>query len=241
MGKTSFHKPSKVCRHNFGCLVLLCQTTSMLAGRPYSSARTSYLTEQLSHMRSPDHIIKVQSGRSLLVIINAHFEPGPRLRSLRERLWRFPIGLDIPKVSVFLLAMSTFARLRKVDSMLPTKPSQKAIQGRRLSFEPSCPTPWKKALPNFTRKDAAADGTLRTLSRIDRAFINVPMAEAHDFRCHSHVLDNLGELSIPNDHVAIRIDVRKPQDHCGTSGQVLPWMSKHPLFCTILKRRPSVP
>ena len=52
------------------------------------------------------------------------------------------------------------------------------------------------AQPSFTRKDATADGTQRTLSRIDRAFINVPIAEARDFHCHSHVTDNLGERSI---------------------------------------------
>ena len=82
-------------------------------------------------------------------------------------------------------------------------------------------------------RDAAADGTIRTLSWIDRAFINVPMAEARDFRCHSHVTDNFGERPIPSDHVAIRIDFRKPQDHCGTSGQVPPWMSKHPFLCIL--------
>ena len=36
------------------------------------------------------------------------------------------------------------------------------------------------AQPNFTRKDFAADGTPCTLSRIDRACINVPMAKARD-------------------------------------------------------------
>ena len=35
-----------------------------------------------------DHIIKVQSGRSLLVIINVLFEPGLSLRSLRKRYRR---------------------------------------------------------------------------------------------------------------------------------------------------------
>ena len=41
------------------------------------------------------------------------------------------------------------------------------------------------------------------------------MAEARDFRCYSHVTDNLGERSIPSVYVAIRIEKRKPQDHCG--------------------------
>ena len=53
--------------------------------------------------------------------------------------------------------------------------------------------------PKFTSKDTAADGTLRRLSRIDRAFINVPVAEARDFHCYSHVSDNVGDGSIPSD------------------------------------------
>ena len=33
----------------------------------------------------------------------------------------------------------------------------------------------------------SVNGVLRTLSRIDRAFINLPIAEARDFHCYSHV------------------------------------------------------
>ena len=58
--------------------------------------------------------------------------------------------------------------------------------GRTALFRTSFPYALQK--PNFTRKDAAADGS--TPSWIARAFINVPMAEARDFRCHSHVTDN---------------------------------------------------
>ena len=61
------------------------------------------------------------------------------------------------------------------------------------------------AQPRFTRKDSTADGTIRTLSRIDRAFIHLPMAETRDYHCSSHVLENLGERSIPSDHAAVRI------------------------------------
>ena len=35
------------------------------------------------------------------------------------------------------------------------------------------------------------------LSRIDRIFVNLPVAEARDFPCYSHVFENLGERSIP--------------------------------------------
>ena len=184
-----------------------------------------------------DHIIKVQSGESLLVIINVHFDPGPSLRSLRERLrrlcthWpRYPQSFGVlngdfnvcePEEGRFNVTNQTFA---------------KGDAGKTALFRTFFPFALEIAQPNFTRKDAAADGAIRTLSRIDRAFINVPMAEARDFRCHFHVTDNLGERSIPSDHVGIRITFWKRQDHCGTSLQVPPWMSKHPLFCTILKQ-----
>ena len=48
------------------------------------------------------------------------------------------------------------------------------------------------AQPDFTRRDSTTEGTIRTLSGIDGAFINLTMAEARDFCCHSHVHENLG-------------------------------------------------
>ena len=79
------------------------------------------------------------------------------------------------------------------------------------------------AQPDYRRRDSSVNGVLRTLSRIDSAFINIPMAEARDFHCYSHVFENLGKRSIPT----IR----------GHQGKRSPsWMSKHPVFCSILKR-----
>ena len=70
---------------------------------------------------------------------------------------------------------STFANLRKGGSTCRTRHSQKVMQGERLC---SVLFPYALEIPqlSITRKDVAADGTLRTLSRIDRAFIDVPMA-----------------------------------------------------------------
>ena len=56
------------------------------------------------------------------------------------------------------------------------------------------------AQSDYTRKDATALGVIRTLSRIDRIFINLPMAEARDFHCYSHVFENLGKKTVPSDH-----------------------------------------
>ena len=116
--------------------------------------------------------------------------------------------------------------LKKGGSALGAKPSQKVIQGKRLYSAPFFLHALEISQPNFGRKDSAGDGTLRTLSRNDRAIINVPMAEARDFHCHSHVTDNLGEPSIPSDHVAIRVIIRKPFDFCGTVKHSPNWTSK---------------
>ena len=51
------------------------------------------------------------------------------------------------------------------------------------------------AQPDFMRRDSTALGIIRTLSRIDRIFITLPMAEARDFQCHSHVCENLGVIT----------------------------------------------
>ena len=74
-------------------------------------------------------------------------------------------------------------------------------------------------------KDTAADGTLRTLAGIDRAFINVPMAEARDFHCYFHVTDNLGERFIPSD-VTVRIVIQKPSGYCGTVKRIPSWTQR---------------
>ena len=55
--------------------------------------------------------------------------------------------------------------------------------------------------PSFTRKDMRRDGSVHTLSRIDRIFTNPPMAELRDFRCHSHTIGTIGDKSVPSDHI----------------------------------------
>ena len=79
-------------------------------------------------------------------------------------------------------------------------------------------------LPNLTGRDSSVKEVIRTLSRIDRAF---PMAEARDFHCYSHDFENL---------VAVRVVIEKSTIR-GHQGKRIPsWMSKHPVFCSILKR-----
>ena len=59
-----------------------------------------------------------------------------------------------------------------------------AVTRRRL---PSFRYDVEIAQPDFTSRDSSVNGVVRTLSRIDGSFINLPKAEARDFHCHSHV------------------------------------------------------
>ena len=62
------------------------------------------------------------------------------------------------------------------------------------------------------------NGVVRTLSRIDRDFINILVDEARDFHCYSHVFENVEKRSIPSDLAAVRV-VFSETDCSGTPGQ----------------------
>ena len=62
------------------------------------------------------------------------------------------------------------------------------------------------------------------------------MAEARDFDCYSHVFENVGNRTIPSDHAAARLVFPKPTTRGHRSKRIPSWMSKHPAFCSLLKR-----
>ena len=67
----------------------------------------------------------------------------------------------------------------------------------------------KVAQPDYTRRDSSVNGVKRTLSRIDRASIKIPVAEARDFHCTAHVFENLRKRSMSSDHTAVCVDIQK--------------------------------
>ena len=135
-----------------------------------------------------DHIVNIRTGGRNFVVGNVHFEPDLTLRSLRERLRlvtpHWPLYSE-----VVWLRTSMFANPRKEGSMFGIRPSLRVIQ-ERLPFSMIFPRVLEIAQPGFTRRDSTADGTIHTLPRTDRAFINLPMAEARDDHCQSHVLES---------------------------------------------------
>ena len=62
------------------------------------------------------------------------------------------------------------------------------------------------------------------------------MAEARDFHCYTHVFENFGNRTIPSGHAAVRLVIQKPTNRGHLSKCIPSWMSKHLVFCCILKR-----
>ena len=94
--------------------------------------------------------------------------------------------------------------------MFGTKTFTDGDPGKTAVFHSFFPYVLEVAQSDYTRREATAHGIIRTLSRIDRIFINLPMAEARDFHCSSHVVENLGKKTIPSDHTAVRLVIQKP-------------------------------
>ena len=141
--------------------------------------------------------------------VNVHIEPELILRSPRERLRLITPHWPLYPEAVGVITVGlTFASQRREDSMFGTNLPLKG-------YGKGCPLPFffprvlEIAQPHFTRRDSAADGVIRTLSRTDGAFINLPTAEARDFHCYSHVFENFGERSTPSDHAVIRVVIQK--------------------------------
>ena len=108
--------------------------------------------------------------------------------------------------------------------------------GKTAVFHSFFPYILEVAQSDYTRRDSSAVGNIRTMSRIDRIFINFPMAEARDFHCSSHVVENLGKKTIPSDHAAVRLVIQEPTKRGHQSKRIPSWMSKHPIFCSIVER-----
>ena len=62
------------------------------------------------------------------------------------------------------------------------------------------------------------------------------MAEARDFHCYSHVFENLVKQTIPSDHAAVRFVIQQPTNRGNQSKRIPSWMSKHPVFCSLLQQ-----
>ena len=181
-----------------------------------------------------DHIVNVRSGCQSLIVVNIHFEPELTLRNLRERLSYHPHWPQYPDAIGMIMGLQ-YLRTggRKIqcfesDSLMVTR--------RKLPYSFFTPRVLVIVQPDYKKRDSSVSGIIRSLSRIDRAFINLPMAETDDFHRYFHVFRIWGKRSIPSDHAAVRVVIHKPTMR-GHQGKRFPnWMSKHLVFCPILKQ-----
>ena len=177
-----------------------------------------------------DHLVNIQSEGHSLVIVNVHLEPDLTLRQLRGRLghihphWpAYPNGVDVIWVT------STSVTLKKDDSMFGTKHSPMATQERLL-----CSIPFfhkSLRLPNLITQEETP------LFQGSIGYSSICLWLKHVIStASSHVDENLGKKDIPSDHAAVRLVILKPT-HRGDQNKRIPiWMSKHPMFGSILQQ-----
>ena len=185
-----------------------------------------------------DHNVSIQSGRQSQVIDNDHFEPALTLRRLRERLRLItPHWPSYPNAVGIILGDFNICDPEEGRFNVWNQTFTDGDAGKTAMFHSFFHMFLRLLnLIDYTGRDSTALGIIRTLSRIDRIFINLPMAEARDFHCYSHVFENLGNRTSPSDHAAVRLVIHKPTNREQQRKRIPSWMSKHPVFCSILKR-----
>ena len=218
-GRMSFSRLFKCWLRDSSYLVRSFLVTRMQEDRTYASAR-SFLPENaiVTHRvtcQGRDHLVNVQSGRQSLVIVK-------RLITPHRPSYHNAVGIILgdfdmcePEERRFNVWNQTF-----IDG----------DTGKTALFHSFFPHVLEIAQPDDTRRDSSALGIIRTLSRTDRIFINLPLAEARDFHCHRQVFENLGNRSVPSDHAAVRLVIQKPSNQGQQCKRIPSWMSKHPVF-----------
>ena len=178
-----------------------------------------------------DHLVRFRQLDCSCTVINLHYQPEGTLQELRQRLraaaamWpTYPDGVGF-LVGDFNICDRDEGRLNSrnqafIDGDTSRAAALLAASSRSVEI----------AQPYFTRKDDRRDGSIHTLSRIDRIFINLPTAELRDFPCHTHTVASIGDKSVPSDHFPVRLAIEclrmKQQDHL----VIWRWIAQHPLF-----------
>ena len=137
--------------------------------------------------------------------VNIHLEPDLALRNLRERprliTPHWPLyseALGVITEDDFSICEPEEGRFNVWNQTFTDGDTGKAAIFHSFSSRSrNCPA-------SLYEGDSSVNGVLRTLSRIDRAPITLPMAEARDFQWYSCVFENFGGRSIPSDHANVR-------------------------------------
>ena len=181
--------------------------------------------------QGPDHLVKIQSERHNLVIVNVHFEPELTLRQLRGRLHLIhPHWLALPQwCGHFLWVTSTSVIQKKDKLMFGTKHSPMATRERLLCS--ILPFHMSVRLLNLITREGTPQplGSYALCQGLIVFFLFYLWAR--DLHCYSHVFENLVNRTIPSDHAAVRLVFQKPTPRGHQSKRIPSWMSKHPIFC----------
>ena len=184
-----------------------------------------------------DHIVNIQSGRQSLVTVNVHFEPELTLRQLRDRLhlvnphWpSYPNAVGIilgdfnncdPEAGRFYVWNQTFTDGDPRKAAIFHSFFHTSLRLLNLITQGGTPQPL---------------GLHALFQGLIVFFINLLVAAARDFHCKSNVFENLGNRTIPSDHAAVRLAIQKPTNRGHQSKRIPSWISKHPVFCSLLQR-----
>ena len=115
---------------------------------------------------------------------------------------------------------------KKDDSTCGTKPSPTATRERQPCFIPFFHTFLRLLTRGGTPQASGSYALYQGLI----ASLNIPVAEARDFHCYSHIFENLGNWTIPSDHAAVRLVIQKPTNREQYGKRIPSWMSKHLVF-----------
>ena len=139
-----------------------------------------------------DHLLRIRHLDCSCTVINLHYQPEGTLQELRRRLraaaalwptYTYGIGFLVGDFNICDPAEGRF--------------NSRGQTGRGAALLAAFSCSVEIAQPFFTREDVRRDGSIHTLSRIDRIFRNVPMAEFRELQRHSHTVGTIGERSLP--------------------------------------------
>ena len=145
-------------------------------------------------------------------------------------------GLLVPVEWALFWVISTSVIRKKDVSMFGTSHSPTATRERLLCSILSFHTSLR--LPNLmTQKEMLQPFLSYALFLGLIVFLSIyPWLEAGDFHCYSHVFENLVKKTILGDHAAVRLVIQKPTNRVHQSKRIPSWMSKPPIFCSILQQ-----
>ena len=173
MARTSFSKLFKCWLHNFGSLVHLFLTEN--AGGSVICIHRDLLPEEalVTHLitcHGRDHLVNIRTERHSLVIVNVHFEPDLTLGQLRGRLRLIhPHWPAYPNEVGIILDDFNICDTEEGRFNVWNQTFTDGDPGKTAVFHSFFPLVLEVAQSAYRRKDS-----VRTLSRIDRIFINLP-------------------------------------------------------------------